>query len=56
MPIVINELVVKATVEAAAPVPQQGAARPGTSAEEREALVATIVEEVLRVLDRAKER
>jgi hypothetical protein len=55
MPIIINELVLKATVDARVPEPRQA---PSTAApaEDRDALVAAIVEEVLRVLDRAKER
>lgn len=60
MPIIINELVVKATVDAAAPAAGAGnsasAAASRPAAEDREALVTAIVEEVLRVLDRMKER
>ncbi len=61
MPVIINELVVRGTIEA--PPPRGGpgpiAAQDGVgamTAEERAALIAAIVEEVLRALDRMKER
>ncbi len=60
MPVIISEVVIRGTIEAP---PVAGAvssavqaATAALSAEERAALIATIVEEVLRTLDRMKER
>lgn len=59
MPVIINELIIKATVEANAGPPARGApASTGgqSSAADRDALVRAIVEEVMRILERQKER
>lgn len=64
MPVEIKELVIRAVVhQEAGPAGGQGAAAPGASAtgagvepEEREAIVAAAVKEVLRILRASKER
>ncbi|NLE61583.1 MAG: hypothetical protein GX616_24790 [Planctomycetes bacterium] len=60
MPIFINELVFKGTIEAAGRQDKgqaQATGSPGgQSAEERAALVAAVVAEVLAALERMKER
>jgi hypothetical protein len=56
MPIVINEIVIKATVtDLTRAEPAPAAATAGAGMDD-ETLVAACVEEVLRVLDRRKER
>jgi Family of unknown function (DUF5908) len=56
MPIVINELVFKATVAEPAARGTQPPAAPEGKSFDGEALVAACVEQVLRVLERQKER
>jgi hypothetical protein len=63
MPVEIKELVIRAVVhQEARQVNEHGAAEPGASAgsgvepEERDAIVAAAVKEVLRILRASKER
>lgn len=60
MPVEIKELIIRATVQSAAPGPRTAAvadpAAVALSSEERAAIVAAAVKETLRLLRQAKER
>jgi Family of unknown function (DUF5908) len=56
MPIVINELVFKGSIGGGVSQENRGSASRESAHEERKAIIEACVEEVMRVLERQKER
>lgn len=56
MPVIINELIIRATVNDNAAATSPGGSSPSQNSNDRESIIAQCVEQVLEILEKKKER